>query len=180
METGEIRHKDLILPIRKDSYGKAYVKLFSTFPEEFISVEYGAPVLFLGAFGVKFVGVNYPIEDLAEDLSELSGKEIEIFIRFKSLKLRRGLKEVSLFDIVPEGRSGISVETNILFPLNASGFGDVAGTLAEGSISLPEGKIIFDFDIPVREGNVTFSYGISKFQVREVDSKETFNLLAVF
>ncbi len=179
-ETGEITSRDLLLPVRKDSFGKAYVKLFSTFPEEFISVEYGAPVLFLGAFGVKFVGANYSVEDLAEDLSELVGKEVEILLRFKSLKLRRGLKEVALSDVVPEGRSGVTVETSVLLPLNASGFGDVTGKLEDGTLILPDGKIVFDFKVPVRNGDVVFSYGISKFQVREVNSKETFNLLAVF
>jgi len=179
-ETGEVVSRDLVLPIRKDSYGKAYVRLSSTFPEDFISVEYGAPVLFLGAFGVKFVGANYPVEDLAEELVELVNKDVEIFVRFKSLKLRRGLKEISLVNIIPEGRSGATVKTGIIFPLNSSGFGEVTGKFQDGSVFLPEGKMVFDFEVPVKNGDVVLSYGISKLTLKELDSKEEFNLLAVF
>jgi len=179
-ETGEVVERDLVLPIRKDSYGKAYVTLFSKFPEDFVRVEYGAPIVNLGAFSLKFIGCNYPVEDLAEDLADLVGKDVRIDVRFKSLKVRRGLREVNLADVVPEGRSGKTVESPVLLPLNSAGFGDLTGKLEGGVLYLPEGKIVFDFDLPVRDGEVVLSYGISKLTVREVDSKEVINLLAVF
>jgi predicted nucleic acid binding AN1-type Zn finger protein len=187
-ENGEVLGEKLYLPLRKDKYGKVYCKLFSKFPEDFISVPYGSLQVNLGAFSIKFINPNLSEDEVLEDLSELVGCDISVYIKFKLLKFRSGMREVSVIDFVPAGTSGKSCASNIVFPLNPTGFGDVSCEVKKEEnqtvLIFPEGEAVIDFPLPVREGRTVFSYGISQLVLRKVtekgESTESFNLLAVF
>jgi hypothetical protein len=186
--TGEVIPEKLIFPVRRDSYGKAYVKLYSRFPEDFIQAPYGSLELNLGAFKVKFIEPNLAEEEVAEELAELIGRDVAILIRFKMLKLRKGIKELNLTDLVPEGKSGATCKSEIVFPVFPTGFGELSGELVrEGDrsiLKLPEGELELDFAVPAK-GKVVLAYGISKLVVRELEengkeSSVEYNLLSVY
>jgi len=186
--TGEVIPEKLLLPVRKDSYGKAYVKLYSKFPEDFIQAPYGSLELNLGAFKVKFIEPNLAEEEVAEELAELIGKDVSILIRFKMLKLRKGLRELKLADLLPEGKSGATCRSGVVLPLSPAGFGEISGELIRDGekslLKLADGEVEFDFPIPAK-GKVVLAYGISKLVVREVEEKGKessveYNLLSVY
>jgi len=186
--TGEVRENRLFLPIRKDSWGKCYCELTTVFPrDEFIEVAYGSILIHLGAFRVKLISPNIPEEELIESLNELVDRDVVVTMRFKMLKMSKGIKEIDLAEFVPAGRSGKGVCSNVVLPLSSSFFGDVTGEVVrrdkETILKTKSGEIVFDFNVSM-EGKVTFSYGLSQLSLQEIrEGKRVgpkYNLLKVF
>ena len=175
--------QSLSLPIRKDKFGKLSAILETTFPEDFLEVQYGSIVVSTGAFRVKLIAPKMSEEEVVKSLEELSGKKISILIRFKMFKLTQGLKEVSL--PAPEGTASAPADSSITFSLNKNGFGDVSAKVESTgnatTMHLPDGDVVVDFPIGI-EGKATLSYGLSRLQVKPENSESevSYNLLKTF
>jgi len=174
----------LYLPVRKDKFGKLQAFVVTTFPENYLEVEYGSLILSLGAFKAKFINPNVSEEEIVGTLDELVGKKVELHLKFKMLKISQGIKEIDLTYLAPEGVDKKESDSSIVLPISPSGFGDVAGEarVVDGKtvIELADGEIMIDFPVKL-EGKVTLSYGLSKLAVSESENRNvSYNLLKLF